>query len=194
MTTNTVEKFWKKVNKTEGCWEWTGKLDEGYGKFSLQRRVMRTHRFSWELHNGPIPVGIKVCHQCDNRSCVRPDHLFLGTDQDNLGDATSKGRMKKKLFPHEVVEIMKLVSSGVPAQEIADRFKISRHGIQSIKYGLAWSHLTGIKRKQTRWSRKYDKCQRCETARRPHAAHGLCDCCYVSDVEKRKRKEKAAMK
>lgn len=87
--------FWAMVVKTEGCWEWTGaKFKTGYGAVNIGHRIVTTHRRSWELTNGPIPEGLFVLHHCDNRPCVRPDHLFLGTHQDNMTDMVSKGRQK----------------------------------------------------------------------------------------------------
>jgi hypothetical protein len=91
-------RFWNKVHKTATCWLWRGHKNKGYGLFAedgLKARK-RVHRFSWELHNGAIPGGLLVCHKCDVRCCVRPDHLFLGTHQDNYDDMVSKGRQRTR--------------------------------------------------------------------------------------------------
>lgn len=93
-----ADRFWAKVKKTEGCWEWTGALTyRGYGTIyqTAPRTKAPAHRVSWELHNGPIPEGMFVCHHCDHRKCVRPDHLFLGDSAANMLDARLKGRFGK---------------------------------------------------------------------------------------------------
>jgi hypothetical protein len=88
-----VQRFWDKVQKTEGCWLWTGsKYNKGYGSFNRTR----AHRFSYELHYGPIPVDLFVCHHCDNPPCVNPSHLFLGTALDNTQDELFKERHPKQ--------------------------------------------------------------------------------------------------
>jgi len=90
------ERFWPKVYKTLGCWIWNaGKtsrdLSRGYGIFWLNGRKVLSHRVSWEIHNGPIPKGMNVLHDCDNPPCVNPEHLWLGTHSDNIQDAADKG-------------------------------------------------------------------------------------------------------
>jgi len=86
--------FWSRVNKTDGCWLWTGATLRGYGRRSGRRPPHERicHRYAWIITNGPIPDGIHVLHRCDNPSCVRPDHLFLGTHQDNVSDMIAKDR------------------------------------------------------------------------------------------------------
>lgn len=91
--TDPVIRFWRHVEKSDGCWEWTAKrLPSGYGVMTTDGAKVYTHRFSWEMHNGPIPARMFVCHSCDNPSCVRPDHLWIGTALDNAQDRDVKGR------------------------------------------------------------------------------------------------------
>jgi hypothetical protein len=88
-----VDALWSRVTRGDGCWEWTGTRDDaGYGKFEYLTVTYRVHRLSWSLENGSIPDGLLICHNCDNPPCVRPDHLFLGTQQDNVDDMWDKGR------------------------------------------------------------------------------------------------------
>jgi len=89
-----AERFWSKVLKVEGeCWEWqAGKYPTGYGRFYAEGHYRGTHRISYELTKGPIPIGMFICHTCDNHGCVNPMHLFAGAPKDNTQDMIRKGR------------------------------------------------------------------------------------------------------
>lgn len=99
VSTETVEQRFNKkylINEHTDCWEWTRSTNNvGYGMFRYRKGLMRTaHRVSYEMHKGPIPDGMIVCHTCDNPKCVNPDHLWLGTRRDNYNDMVAKGRSK----------------------------------------------------------------------------------------------------
>ena len=94
-------RFWKKVNKKAGnsCWEWTACKAGGYGQIYVRGKLVYAHRLSWVWANGKIPKGLFVLHKCDNRVCVNPDHLFLGTNKDNMQDCVRKGRFSNNNKP-----------------------------------------------------------------------------------------------
>lgn len=90
------ERFWIKVEKTDNCWNWIGyKNPKGYGSIKIDGKKIRAHRLSYIIHFGKIPDGKIVMHACDNRRCVRPDHILAGTVQENNIDMMRKGRWKR---------------------------------------------------------------------------------------------------
>ena len=138
------QRFWPKVRKTSSCWIWIGRLtDRGYGLIGRGRQglyQLRAHRGSWQLHYGAIPHGLYVCHTCDNRACVNPQHLFLGNQSDNLMDAARKGRMPHVLTPSKVQDIRHRypeLSTGMLARE----YGVSRTLISKIIRRELWAHV-----------------------------------------------------
>ena len=151
------ERFWEKVEKTEECWTWKAQRSrQGYGRFSPTQRgkiqQMPAHRFSYEITYGPIQDNLLVCHKCDNPPCVRPEHLFLGTQKDNIQDAVIKGRMKGfgknqpilmpklKLTIEKVLEIRKLESIERPSI-VAKMFGVSLPTICNIWKRRTWKNV-----------------------------------------------------
>lgn len=135
----------------DGCWLWTGSIKEnGYGVLSIRGVRWYAHRYSYTFHKGPIRDGLFVCHSCDNRRCLNPDHLWLGTVQDNMADMAAKGRAHKgpsvhsdahplsKLKPDQARAIR---ADTRPARLIAPEYGISTSLVWAIRKGRCWNHV-----------------------------------------------------
>ena len=142
-----IDRFWRNVEKTDGCWNWTAHLNsKGYGRLWAQRKLWQAHRFSYFITHGPIPDGLFVCHRCDNPRCVRPSHLFLGTCLDNSQDMSKKGRAAwgekcshSKLRQIDVENIRNLHAEGISVAQIAQRYGMSRQQIYNIIDRKHWA-------------------------------------------------------
>lgn len=148
MRRSLEELFWPRVAKSEGCWLWTGPPgSNGYGK--VGKPTISAHRASWRINIGPIPDGVLVLHRCDNRMCVRPDHLFLGTHAENSADMVAKGRQargdtngNRKLCEEDAKGILDYLADGIPGSVTARMFNVSQSTVSAIRKGRLWSYLT----------------------------------------------------
>ena len=148
------ERFWAKVRKGEGdgCWVWTASIrSDGYGRLRVGGTTKLTHRVSWELNCGALPDGLCVLHRCDNPPCVNPDHLFLGTHQDNIRDRDQKGRNghclgqkhgRSKLKTEDVMRMRRIFSTGkIEQKTLAQFFGVSDATVSFIITRKRWAHL-----------------------------------------------------
>lgn len=146
-----LERFEAKVSPepTSGCWLWTAYLmPNGYGligRGGSGEGMEYAHRAAWMLYRGPVPAGRFVCHRCDNRACVNPDHLFLGTHADNMRDMSSKRRSavgsrngQARLSPQSASEARRMKSSGIPQAQIARALGVSPMTISRLVRGQSW--------------------------------------------------------
>ena len=167
MSISSVERFWRKVNKTDGCWIWTAaRQRRGYGAFWTPEKIYPAHRWIYQVLNGPISLDLQVCHHCDNPPCVRPDHLFVGTRRDNMLDCARKGRRgmqphpansqfrnrrtiqcrgedqgNAKLTTAQVLEMRQLANEGATAAAVARKFSINAGHVRRIIARKAWTHV-----------------------------------------------------
>lgn len=159
-----ADRFWSKVLRTDGCWEWMGRRgQQGYGQLQVDLRQKRAHRVSWELAYGSIGAGLCVLHRCDNTGCVNPAHLFLGTRSDNNADRDEKGRSARgqrhgththpglwrgernghaRLTTDQVRAIRHRRSQGETQVALADSFGISRRALRAVLTGESWGWLS----------------------------------------------------
>jgi len=146
------KRFWAKVDISGDCWLWKAwRKPSGYGQFRFNGINMHAHRVAWMLTNGNIPEGMCVLHRCDNPPCCNPDHLRLGTQQENIADRDSKGRHKalrgeeqgsSKLNDDSIREIRTLYATGLLSQkDLADGFGVSQATVSSIVLRKSWGHV-----------------------------------------------------
>jgi hypothetical protein len=144
------DRFWQKVQKTASCWLWTASKfkGKGYGQFQVNGSPKRAHRVSWEFHRGPIPEGLQVLHECDNQSCVNPDHLFLGTQLANMQDKVAKNRQARghqngraKMTWSEVRDARAAHLLGESYSAIAKRLGVGKTTIALMLNGITWKEL-----------------------------------------------------
>lgn len=150
-----LTRFWSRVNKIPGgCWEWLGRLERsGYARIRRHRSRKRVlvHRYSYELKHGPVPVGLLVLHTCDNRKCVNPKHLYVGTHQDNYDDMFRRGRSNKaqgerhgnaKLSDHAALELLERYrAGGVTQSQLAKEYGLHPMYVFKLVNGHKRKHL-----------------------------------------------------
>lgn len=163
------QRFWEKVDRSGECWLWMGtRYKTGYGQIKVKDKTLKAYRVAYELTYGPIPKGLMICHKCDNPPCVRPDHLFSGTGQENHDDQKTKGRTltgdrnwtrihpervrrgekatKAKLTESQVRAIYSRILDGERPYSLAREYGVTYQTIYSIVVGKSWRHLNIVSR------------------------------------------------
>lgn len=149
-----TERVWDYVTTTDGdgCWLWrgtaTGKGNKARGRIVHNRRVLLAHRVTYELTSGPIPDGMLLLHRCGNGMCVRPDHLYPGTYQDNANDRDRHGNTTRgdrchsaRLTPVRVAEIRSRHADGESMRSLGRAFGVTRQAIRAVVSGRTWKHV-----------------------------------------------------
>jgi ribosome-binding protein aMBF1 (putative translation factor) len=186
-----AERFWAKVDKTSLCWLWTGAVNlgqrgkGGYGKFMVRKINGRgifeaSHRWAYRNCVGPIPPGLHVLHKCDNRVCVRPDHLFVGSAQDNVNDMITKGRHggpsgkthpKAKLNETDIVAIQRrYAAGGVSQRQLAEEYGVDPSSVSRIVRGESWAQAVPTRPMMTREQTRAHKLENLRRGERHYAS------------------------
>ncbi len=152
-TPNQLVRFWKKISKDgeNGCWKWLNAKDkDGYGKIRVQATDMRAHRLSWIIHRGQIPESSLILHTCDNPECTNPEHLYAGSNTNNMQDREARNRIQhfkgedcnfSTLTSELIIKIREMRSAGGKQLEIANLFGISRPHVSAICSRKVWKHI-----------------------------------------------------
>lgn len=146
------ERFNRQYKINGECWEWSSAIDrDGYGRFSAELHgvsYQKAHRYSWALHNGKqVPDGMSVCHSCDNRKCVNPAHLWIGTNEENMLDKIAKGRhrnLRGEDHPDSIlteIQVLSILADARPHTVLAQEYGVHAQTISSIKTRKSWAHL-----------------------------------------------------
>ena len=147
---NAEKRFWPKVKKTNNCWNWIACQSwQGYGYFGFRYKTIKAHRFSYELHNGKIPKGLFILHKCDNRLCVKPSHLFLGTQVDNIKDRVNKNRTSHGVnhysakLTEKKVKIIRGLSKDkkISSRKLGEMYNVSHSSILKIINHKTWKKI-----------------------------------------------------
>lgn len=151
MHKNDKESFESHFIKIDGCWEWQGRKEsDGYVKFRFNGKKYLAHRLSYEIYVGEIPDGMCVCHHCDNRCCVNPSHLFLGTVLDNARDRDMKGRGAdrhgenhhlSKFTEQQVIDIRRRYNSGECMSVLAKEYNVTYGAVYAVVRRINWGHI-----------------------------------------------------
>jgi hypothetical protein len=146
LTEKDKERFWKRVEKTESCWLWTGCCVNGYGQLRINRKIYLSHRVSWFLAGNTIPDGYIIRHKCRSKSCCNPEHLETGTHAENMADkirdgTSTRGERSKtaKLTSAQVLEIR--AREGERYVDLAEEFDVTKGTISNIIHRQAWKHI-----------------------------------------------------